>query len=162
MLTMMMFEKATKFTVKIGKATSSQSTLNAIDKAMHKASIGDLNLIKVSSILPKDIEQVEKISARRGEFRPTVLSKATGSGKKLAAGLAWGFREDDLGGYVIEHFAEKEEIDIDDFEEELLEKLREMGKTRGTELKDVDLVYDELDVGEEEFGCVIAGLVYLP
>jgi len=159
---MMMFEKATRFTVKIGKATSSQSTLNAIDKAMHEASIGDLNLIKVSSILPEDIEQVEKISSIRGEFRPTVLSKATGSGKKLAAGLAWGFREDDQGGYVIEHSSEEEELDMDEFEEELIERLTEMGEVRGVKLKDVNLVYDELEVEEDKFGCVIAGLVYLP
>jgi len=138
------------------------STLNAVDRAMREASIGDLNLIEVSSILPEDLERVEHISGERGDFRPAVLSKATGSGLRLAAGLAWGFREDDKGGYVIEHTAEKESLDIDDFKEELRGKLKEMGETRGTELKDADLVYDELEVGEDEFGCVIAGLVYLP
>ncbi|MEF8832436.1 MAG: pyruvoyl-dependent arginine decarboxylase [Candidatus Thermoplasmatota archaeon] len=159
---MMMFEKATRFTVKTGKATSSQSTLNAVDKAMRKASMGDLNLIEVSSILPKGIKKVNNKSTRRGDFRPAVLSKATGSGKKLAAGLAWGFRDDDSGGYVIEHFAEKEELDINAFKEELRDRLREMGEVRGTELKEIDLVYEELDVDEGEFGCVISGLVYLP
>ncbi len=162
MLTMVMFEKATKFTVKTGKATSSQSTLNAVDKAMCKASMGDLNLIEVSSILPEDIERVKGISTQRGDLRPAVLSKATGSGKRLTAGLAWGFREDGSGGYVIEHFAEKEELDINAFKEELRDRLREMGEVRGTELKEIDLVYEELDVDEEEFGCVISGLVYLP
>ncbi|MFW6064350.1 MAG: pyruvoyl-dependent arginine decarboxylase [Candidatus Natronoplasma sp.] len=158
----MMFEKAKRFTVKTGKATSSQSTLNAVDRAMHEASIGELNLIEVSSILPKDIEKVEEISARRGDFRPAVLSKATGSNVRLAAGLAWGFREDHKGGYVIEHIAEEESLDIDDFKEELRSRLKEMGESREVNVKDVDLVYDELEVDEEEFGCVIAGLVYLP
>jgi len=161
MLTMMMFGKATKFTVKTGKATSSQSILNAIDRAMLDASMGDLNLIEVSSILPKDIEKVEEISGRIGDFRPAVLSKATGSDVQLAAGVAWGFREDDKGGYVIEHFAEEEKLAMDDFKEELREKLKEMGEARGVKLKDVNMVYDNLDVREEEFGCVIAGLVYL-
>jgi len=162
MLTMVMFGKATKFTVKTGKATSSQSLLNAVDRAMLDASMGDLNLIEVSSILPKDIEKVKNISAKRGDFRPAVLSKATGSDMRLAAGLAWGFREDDQGGYVIEHSAEKEKLDMDDFKEDLREKLKEMGEARGVNLKDVDLVCDQLEVGEDEFGCVIAGLVYLP
>jgi len=158
----MMFEKATRFTVKTGKATSSMSTLNAVDRAMYEASIGELNLIEVSSILPKDIEKVDEISAERGDFKPAVLSKATGSGVRLAAGLAWGFREDAKGGYVIEHIAEEERLDIGDFKEELRSRLKEMGESRGIELKDIDMVYDELDVDEDEFGCVIAGLVYLP
>ena len=159
---MMMFEKATRFTVKTGKATSSVSTLNAVDKAMHNASIGDLNLVKVSSILPKNIEKVEDISAKKGDFRPVVLSKATGSGNRLVAGLAWCFGEDGQGGYVMEHFSEREDIDIDVFKRELQEKLREMGKVRGVKLKKIEFVYDELEVSEEEFGCVLAGLVYLP
>jgi len=159
---MMMFGKATKFTVKTGKATSTKSILNAIDRALLDASIGDLNLIEVSSILPKDVEKVDEISGRRGDFRPAVLSKATGSDVRLAAGLAWGFREDDQGGYVIEHSADDKKLDMDDFKEELREKLKEMGEARGVKLKDVDLVCDQLEVGEDEFGCVIAGLVYLP
>lgn len=157
-----MFEKTTKFTVKKGKATSSLSILNAVDKAMLDASIGDLNLIEVSSILPKGVEKVERIQEKRGDFRPTVLSKSTGSGKKLIAGLAWGFREDDLGGYVIEHCAEGDEISLDRFKEELKERLIKMGKARGTDLKDIEMIYEDLDVREEEFGCAIAGLVYLP
>ncbi|MBS3781250.1 MAG: hypothetical protein KGY66_06820 [Candidatus Thermoplasmatota archaeon] len=159
---MIMFEKATRFTVKTGKATSSLSVINAVDKAMLEASMGDLNLIEVSSILPKGIKKVEDVSADMGDFRPAVLSKAAGSCHKLAAGLAWGFREDDLGGYVVEHIVEKEEIDIDGFKQELRDRLNEMAEARGTELKDVNMVHDELNVGEEEFGCVIAGLVYLP
>jgi len=162
MLSITMLEKTTKFTVKTGKATSSLSVLNAIDRAMLDAEIGDLNIIEVSSVLPKDIEKVEKISGKTGDFRHAVLSKATGSDKRLIAGLAWGFREDDQGGYVIEHFAEEEKFDMDDFKEELRGKLKEMGEARGVTLKDVNMVYDNLDVREEEFGCVIAGLVYLP
>ncbi|MBS3817448.1 MAG: hypothetical protein KGY76_07810 [Candidatus Thermoplasmatota archaeon] len=157
-----MFKDAKKFRVATGKAISDTSFLNAVDRAMIDASVGEINLIQVSSVLPPGIERVNNLHRQRGAFRPAVMSKAVGSGKELAAGLAWGFREDGNGGYVIEHSLEKENIDIDSFEEKLEGKLEGMAEARRTSLKDKKLTYERLHVDESKYGCTLAVLVYSP
>ncbi|MFP4000769.1 MAG: pyruvoyl-dependent arginine decarboxylase [Thermoplasmata archaeon] len=156
----MILNKAEKYTVKSGTGRSSISSLNAFDRAMVDASIGEFNLIEVSSVLPVGIEKVDEISNEVGDFVPSVLAKATGRDSELAAGIAWGFRDDDKGGYVMEHSIVSERIDMDVFEQELRERLFDMGKARGIELCDVDSVCEKILVGKDEFGCALTGLVF--
>lgn len=155
-----MLKKAKRFTIKSGTGRSSISTLNAVDRAMIDASIGELNLIEVSSVLPENIERDEELGSEVGEFSPAVISKATGVDTQLAAGVAWGFREDDRGGYVMEMSRESTEIDLDPFEEELKDRLVGMGEARDVKLHKIGSVSEKMVVGEDEFGCVMTVLVF--
>ncbi len=156
-----MFKEATRFAVDTGKGKSNISELNAIDKAMIDAQIGNINVIEVSSILPKGIERVDDISERMGSFLPAVMSKCTGSSKELAAGLSWGL-ENDGSGYVIEHSKKDDYIDMDLFQDELKERLHGMSKVRDKELEKIESISKKIDVPKDEYGAVVAALVYLP
>ncbi len=156
-----MFEEATRFAVDTGKGYSTTSALNAVDKAMIDASVGHLNVLEVSSILPEGIEKVEEYSEETGSFRPAVVSRATGSDEDVAAGLAWGFNRHG-SGYVMERSKEGEDIDMDKFRTGLEERLLAMADARENELKKVEMATEKITVSEDEFGSVIAVLVYLP
>ncbi len=159
-----MFEDVERFAVKTGIGRSRISRINALDEAMVDACVGDLNLIKVTSILPGGIERIDEIPDRFGTFRPAVLSSVKGSGpdQELVAGLAWGWREDKEGGYVIEHSSKADEIDMKHYREKLEKKLDRMAETREIKLMKKEIAYDRMELDEDMFGCVIAALVYLP
>lgn len=157
-----MFEDPTRFAVRSGVGVSKTSIINAVDKAMLDAGIGDINMIKISSVLPSDIKKVDDIPDKIGAFRPCVISKATGKNTRLAAGISYGFREDDEGGYVMEHNVNSVNLELDRFIAEMREKLEQMGEDRGISLKNVEYEYSNVEVGKDEYGCAIAVLVYLP
>ncbi len=156
-----MFQDPTKFAVCSGVGVSKTSIINAVDKAMLDAGIGDVNMIKISSVLPKGIEEIDEIPDKIGAFRPCVISKATGKNTRLAAGISYGFREDDKGGYVMEHNEVSVNLELDRFIQEMQEKLEQMGEDRDISLKNIEYEYSNVEVGKDEFGCAIAVLVYL-
>lgn len=157
-----MFEEVERFAVKTGTGRSKVSTINAVDDAMIDASVGELNLIKVTSVLLESIERTDQIPKKRGWFRPAVVSTAKGSDQELVAGIAWGMREDEKSGYVIEHSSKADEIDMDDYRGKLEKKLDGMAEARDVRLKKKEFAFDRMKTDGDEFGCVIATLVYLP
>lgn len=157
-----MLENPTKFVIRSGTGISKVSMINAVDKAMIDAGVGDVNMIKISSVLPKHIEEVKEIPEKIGAFRPCVISKATGKNTRLAAGISYGFREDDKGGYVMEHNVNSVNLELEKFIDDMKEKLEQMGEDRGISLKDIEYKYSNIEVGKDEYGCAIAVLVYLP
>ncbi len=152
---------AKRFYVSSGAGTSNTSQINAFDSALIRAGVGDINLIKVSSILPSGIEQVHELHEGIGVFRPCVLAVSQGKGQRLIAGLAYGFRKDGKGGYVGELTAKGDDIDLEMFDKELENVLISMGKTRGVELTDIKTVCVELESTQDTYGCALAILVYL-
>ncbi len=154
--------RPSRFAVKTGTGSSETSFLNAVDKAMIEASVGEYNLIEVSSVLPVGIKRVDDFSEHRGAFLPAVISKKMGSGKELSAGLAWGFRKDGKGGYVMEMVKEGSQIQEEEFQKEISKRVREMGEIRDVSLVEVETAYDDIKVESDEYGCAIAVLVYLP
>lgn len=136
--------------------------MNAVDEAMLNASVGEFNLVKVSSILPKNIDWSEEISEEHGDFLPAVISRATGTNEELASGIAWGFEKRGSGGFVMEHSVKGEDIDKERFLDELKEKLRGMAEARGTSLESINMRYCTMEVGKDEYGCTMSVLVYLP
>ncbi len=157
-----MIGNSTTFALVKGKGVSKISKMNALDKAMLDAGIGDINMIKVSSVLPPDIKRVEEVLDLVGAFRPCVIAKAVGKGKDLAAGLAYGFREDKRGGYVAENSQVTENLDIDGFEKRLIKKIKKMGEDRDIMLEGIESETIGFEVKENEFGCALVVLVYLP
>lgn len=156
----LMFENPTRFTVTTGIGISDISFMNAFDNAMIDAGIGDINLVKVSSVLPPNIEKIDKIPHVIGDFLPGVIAVSTGRGKELAAGIAYTFRKDGKGGYVAEHTAQQDEIHDETFVKALIYKTEEMGLARKVKLEKPHLTKTKVKVKKNKYGCALTVLVY--
>ncbi len=156
-----MFQEFEHFAVKKGIGKDDVSTLNAIDNAYLDAGVGDLNLIRVSSILPKGIKKVSRVDKEFGSFLPCVLAEAVGVKNEVAAGIGYGFDKDG-GGYVVEHSLCMEDIDMEEFDNQIEKKVKEMGGIRDITLEKVQVESIKTKIEDSKFGCAVAILVYLP
>jgi arginine decarboxylase len=149
----------TKFFVTSGEAVSRVSDLNAFDRALLKAGIGELNLVPVSSILPMGIKQVKPRPLPRGAVTFCVLAQQRGSeGEMISAGVAYGFRTDGKGGYVAEghmHGTQK------NLKEHLQWKMDEIAKLRAVEIEKVFYKTEELTIPMDHYGAVVGAVVFL-
>ncbi len=131
--------------------------LNAFDNALYEAEIGDVNLIKVSSMLEANtkIEKLPKLKA--GSMVNCVLSSITSSNKgdKLTAcvGIAIG---EELGCVVETHGINKDPEDIKD---EAIEMVKYMMNKRNVEIK--ELIVEESHHTVENIGSAIAAVIYI-
>lgn len=147
------------FFVTTGKAVSKVSDLNAFDQALLDAGIGEQNIVSVSSTLPKGIKRISPVEITRGAIIFCVLAKESGNeGETISAGIAYGFRDDDEGGYVAEGHIKGEKKSL---QEILRWKLDEMAKLRDVEIKRATYKIIELTVPFDHYGSCIATLVYL-
>lgn len=149
----------TRFFVTSGKAVSPVSDLNAFDKALMNAGIGDLNIVPVSSVLPEGIRQISRRSLPRGAITHCVLAQQRGNeGELVSAGIAFAFREDGAGGYVVEghlHGTQKR------LKEVLRWKLEGMAELRSIELKRMNFRTEELSIPMDHYGVVLAACVFI-
>src|SRR2546422_1817774 len=91
----------TKFFVTSGKAVSKVSDLNAFDEALQNAGLAEQNIVSVSSVLPVGIRPVRQRDLPMGAITHCVLAQQRGGeGETISAGLAYGLRDADFGGYV--------------------------------------------------------------
>jgi arginine decarboxylase len=152
-------EIPTRFFVTSGKATSKVSQLNAFDEALIKASIGDLNLVNVSSILPVNIKKVRFKEIPRGAIIHCVLARQDGNeGEMIGSGIAYGFRCDGQGGYIAEghHHGSKKSL------REILEfKITEMARLRKIELENIFYKIEELEIKMDHYGTCISAVIFL-
>jgi len=156
-----MFHEFKRFTIRKGTGKNDISALNSIDSALSDAGVGDYNLIRVSSLIPKDMTKTDEIDAEFGSFLPCVLAEAVGAKYEVAAGIGYGL--DSRGrGYVAEHSICSDGIDMESFDADLKEKVVEMGRIREIDIEDIKIDSVKTDIYKGEFGCAIAVLVYLP
>jgi arginine decarboxylase len=148
-----------KFFVTSGCAVSKVSDLNAFDKALIEANIGELNIVSVSSILPVGAEQVPIRELPMGAVTHCVLAQMRGGeGESISAGIAYGFRTDGKGGYVAEghiHGSKKALREIMEW------KMDEMAKLRGVEMEAIEYRIEELSVPMDHYGACVAALVFV-
>lgn len=87
-----------KFTLVAG-AAEGPTSLNAFDNALLAAGIGNLNLVRVSSILPPGAEFVEELDIAPGSLTPTAYGAITSEqpGERIAAAVGIGFSQDTFG-----------------------------------------------------------------
>ena len=148
-----------KFFVTSGKAVSKVSDLNAFDEALLNAGIGEQNLVSVSSVLPKGASQVKRKELPMGAITHCVLAQQRGGeGEMIAAGIAYGFRNDGLGGYVAEgHIHGTKEA----LKEVLEWKMGEMAKLRGVRFKALNYKIEEVSIPMDHYGVCLAALVFM-
>lgn len=138
-----------------GKAEGS-TPLNAFDNALLDAGIGDVNLVKVSSIVPPNAEVVlEKPNLPRGALVPCVYAERTSEkpGEKIAVALAVGLAEDGFG-VVMESDGETAEEAV----AKATKMVEEAFRVRKLELKRVLKISVEHQV--VKCGGVVAACVY--
>ncbi|MCQ2972186.1 MAG: arginine decarboxylase, pyruvoyl-dependent [archaeon] len=131
--------------------------LNAFDNALYDAGIGDVNLIKVSSMLEANTEVIPLTKLKLGSMVNCVLSEITSDnpGDIITAVVAVAIGEE-LGCVV-------EASGINENKEDLIKKAESMVKymmeKRNVEIK--ELIVEEITHTVENIGSVIASVVYL-
>ncbi len=131
--------------------------LNAFDNALYEAEIGDVNLIKVSSMLEAGtkVEKLPKLKA--GSMVNCVLSSITSKtpGDRLVACVAVAIGEE--LGCVIEKSGINE--DIEELKEEAVKMVKYMMDRRNVEIK--ELIVEEDHHTVQDKGSAVAAVVYL-
>jgi arginine decarboxylase len=138
-----------------GKAEGG-TPLNAFDNALLDAGIGDVNLIKVSSIVPPGAEVVmEKPNLPKGALVPCVYAELTSDkpGEKIAVALAVGIAEDGFGVVM-----ESEGETAEEATAKAVEMVKEAFSVRGLTLKRILQIASEHQV--IRCGGVVAACVY--
>lgn len=147
-----------EFFVTSGSATSPISALNAFDRALIGANIGEQNLVSVSSVIPIGAKLTEIKELPMGAVTHCVLAQMRGyEGETISAGIAYVMRKDGKGGYVAEGHLHGSE---DSLKKELGWKMKEMGRIRDVELGEITFVTEELKIPTDNYGCCIAALVF--
>jgi len=146
-----------KVSITSGKAEG-PTKLNAFDNALLDAGIGDVNLIKVSSIIPTGAELVELPQFPAGKMVNTVLSYVSSDqeGDLICAAIAVAIA-DELG-CVVEHSGINK--DLQRIKEEAESMVKYMMWVRGLEVKDIIVKCQEYRVKKKQ-GAAIVALVYL-
>ncbi|REL37913.1 arginine decarboxylase, pyruvoyl-dependent [Rhodohalobacter sp. SW132] len=92
-----------------------RTRLNAFDKALLNAGVGDTNLMRMSSILPPAAEQVDvsQINFPKGGLIPLAYATIDGNtpGRLISAAIAVGIPEDDTEPGVIMEFEDHADLD---------------------------------------------------
>lgn len=148
-----------RFFVTGGSAVSKVSDLNAFDKALRDAGIGEQNLVSVSSVLPPGVKEIRRTELPPGMITYCVLAQQRGSeGEMISAGIAHAFREDGEYGYVAEAHAYGTRKAL----QEILEwKMEEMARLRDVSFGTVKYKIKDLSIPMDHYGVCIAALVFL-
>lgn len=92
------------------------SKLNSFDNALIDSGIGNMNLIKISSIIPPDCKPARFIKIREGSFIPVAYASITSdmTGEYIAAGVAAAVPAlSNTAGVIMEYSSRGRKHDID-------------------------------------------------
>jgi len=131
--------------------------LNAFDNALTGAGIGDVNLIKVSSMLAGNAEIVDLPTLKPGSMVNCVLSEITSDvpGEKITAVVALAIGEE--LGCVVETTGRNQKLE--DLIDEAKFMVKYMMDTRGVEIK--ELIVEPSTTTVKNIASVIASVVYV-
>ncbi|AFK23068.1 pyruvoyl-dependent arginine decarboxylase [Pyrococcus sp. ST04] len=135
--------------------------LNAFDNALLKMGIGNVNLVKLSSVIPAHIEWLDELPKNIpiGMLLPTVYAhiESDEPGSTISAALGVGISEGNEGGLIYEYagYCTKEEA------EEMVKKMVEEGfRVRGWKLKEFKVVSAEITVKDKPAAAVAAVIMF--
>jgi len=145
-----------KIAITSGRAEG-PSKLNAFDNALLDAGIGDVNLIKVSSIIPANSKFVKLPELTPGDMINCVLSHKTSKNKGdlITAVIAVAISED--FGCVAEYSDVNK--DPEEVKETAVFMVKEMMKIRGMEIREI--IVEKSSHTVEKEGSVVSALIYL-
>src|SRR5665647_3212205 len=145
-----------KVSITSGRAEG-PTKLNAFDNALLDANIGDVNLIKVSSILPSCTEVVSVPKFPAGDMVNCVLAYTSSNveGDLISAVVAVATSDD--FGCVVENTGVNR--DPEDIKSEAESMVQYMMDIRGLKIKEM-LMADETHIVKKQ-GAVVAAVVYI-
>lgn len=145
---------ATTFTLVAG-AAEGPSRLNAFDNALLAAGIGDLNLLKVSSVLPAGVRELPEIRATPGALVPTAYGAIESHvpGERIAAAVAVGLAADGGSGLIFEYSGRTDGAEAEAAVRAMVEAAF---KRRGRALKEIRSTSVEHTV--QTIGCALAAV----
>lgn len=155
-------ERMTK-TVTMAAATAGHAEggtpLNAFDNALLAAGIGNINLIKVSSIVPPDVAIIDLPKVKPGALVPTAYAAVTSEvpGQRVAAAVGYALPDDPARAGVIMEFhgvASRQEA-----EQAIHAMLEEAFRVRGETMRTKEVFAVEHTV--ERVGCALAAITLL-
>jgi len=147
-----------KYFITSGKAVSDVSGLNAFDRALISAGIGEQNLVAVSSVIPEGAERIEPVKIEMGAITHCVISQMRGKNEEvISAGIAYVHRTDGRGGYVAEGHLHGSAGSL---RTELDRKIKEMSRIRNAAFGETSFVIEEMHVPDGMYGCCVAALVF--
>jgi arginine decarboxylase len=141
-----------------GRAEGS-TPLNAFDNALLAAGIGNINLIKVSSILPPEVPVMELPKIKPGALIPTAYAAETSEtpGELIAAAVGYAVPDDPAKNGVIMEF--HGHATRDEAERAIRGMLDEAFRVRGEAMKEMKIFAVEHTV--ERIGCALAAITLL-
>ena len=149
-----------EFFVTSGNASSPVSELNAFDQALKNAGIAQCNLVEVTSILPKGCLERKRIDIPVGAITYAVIARMNGTeGENIGAAIAWSWEKSGKCGIVVETHGYMDEAALLELAEW---KIKEMAKIREIEINEIHYTYETMRVPMDNYGCVLAALVFSP
>jgi len=146
-----------KYYVTTGVGFSNISKLNAFDNALRQAGISHLNLVAVSSILPRNVTECKEINLEPGTITFTVLSVEYGiTGDEITAGIALGFS--DNYGYILEAHGKKS---VNQIISELNQMFKDLERETGFKFRNIIHKVATSKVTDKKFGCALAAVLLL-
>ncbi|MCR4441682.1 MAG: arginine decarboxylase, pyruvoyl-dependent [Peptococcaceae bacterium] len=141
---------------KLAAASSEgESPLTAFDRALLKAGIGNVNLVRISSILPPGAVYRPDMEIPPGSMAPTayghIISEKPGQVISAAAGV--GIAEDGFG-VIMEHSGF---ITKDEAEQDVRRMIEEAFRVRGLELKEIRVAATTHRV--DKVACALAAVI---
>ena len=150
-------------TVTLAAATAGHAeggtALNAFDNALLAAGIGNINLIKISSILPPDVPVVDLPKIKPGALVPTAYAAMTSEtpGELVAAAVGYAIPDDPAKNGVIMEFHGV--ATRDEAEQQFRAMLDEAFRVRGETIAEMRVV--AVDHRVERIACALAAITLL-
>jgi arginine decarboxylase len=154
----MIWRKVTKAAVTAGSAEGG-TALNAFDNALLAAGIGNVNLMKVSSIVPPEVDIVPLPEIKPGALVPTAYAAITSdvAGETIAAAVGYALPEDRSRAGVIMEYHDRS--DRRTAEAAVRAMLAEAFAVRGEQIRELRVVAAEHRVAR--LGCALAAVALL-
>jgi arginine decarboxylase len=135
------------------------TTLNAFDNALLAAGIGNINLVKISSILPPEVPVLDLPKIKPGAIVPTAYAAVTSEtpGEVIAAAVGYAVPDDPAKNGVIMEFhgvASRAEA-----ERQIDAMLEEAFRVRGEIIREKRVVAVEHTT--QRIGCALAAITLL-
>ncbi|MBI4561624.1 MAG: arginine decarboxylase, pyruvoyl-dependent [Candidatus Rokubacteria bacterium] len=153
-----MLKKITKAAATAGHAEGA-TPLNAFDNALLAAGIGNINLVKVSSIIPPDADIVALPRVKLGALVPAAYAAITGRvpGELISAAVGYALPQDRTKAGVIMEYHDK--VPQAEAERVIRQMLEEAFRVRGESILEAAVVTAEHRV--ERIGCAVAAVILL-
>ena len=154
----MLNKKITKAAATAGHAEGA-TPLNAFDNALLAAGIGNVNLVKITSIIPPDADVVTLPRIKPGAIVPTAYAAITGRvpGEVISAGVGYALPQDRSKAGVIMEYHDR--VPKAEAERVIRQMLEEAFRVRGETVRELAIVAAEHRV--ERIGCAVAAMTLL-